>query len=648
MVGASQKLVICIVLFSVFADIYAKEHKIKKRHLSDEERKAAYKAALPENRRKNQPFDPKAKVDRDDIDHERSAGKNTRQLRTNEYENDPQYWISKARDELNVALARQGRNKNVAKNVILIVGDGMNMPTVTSGRVHKGHLNGKLGADEDLEMDLFPHSGLSKTYSVDYQTADSAATATALMTGAKTKNDVIGLTATVEPGTCAGAKGNELKSVLEESHEAGKSVGIVTTDYLTESLAASTYAKTPDRHWYSDADLSDEAKLNGCKDIAFQLYGALPDIDVVFGGGRKHFRPSSMKDEYDADGKYYVREDGQDLIGAWESQMSSMNRNAQAVFNKQEFDTIDVDNVDNVWGMFSHDEMAFEIEKDTKAQPTFSEMVEKAIKILQKDEDGFFLVAESGLIDIAHQRSNAHRAITEFVELDKAVGIAKNMTSEEDTLIIVTGDHGHTFNFGGYAGRGNSIFGLAPFNDDYELGLDGKPYTTLLYGNGPGFQGPGTLGQSSYTRQALTPEMTEEIDYLQQSAVPLNEGTNGADDIPIYASGPMAHLIHKTHQQSYIGHVIRYASCIGGVSSQCDRVTSGISYSVDPKINQYANVETRETADEPAPIESQSVNFLGHTLDKSAAEGALWAMFVLELLMTFFIVVTLGVYTCKH
>jgi len=645
MAGVAQKLVICIVLFSAFADIYAKKNNhVKKQHLSDEERLAAYKAALPENRRKTQAFDPKAKVDRDAIDHERNAGKNTRQLRTNEYENDPQFWISKARDELNEAVRRQGRNKNVAKNVILFVGDGMNMPTVTSGRILKGHQNGKLGADEDLVFDLFPHSGLSKTYSVDYQTADGAATATAMMTGTKTKNDVVGLTASVEPGTCFGSKGQELKSVLEESHDAGKSVGIVTTDYLTQATAASAYAKTPYRHWYSDADLSDEAKMNGCKDIAFQLYGALPDIEVAFGGGRKHFRPSTVKDEYDPNGKYYVREDGQDLVAAWESQMSSMNRNAQAVFNKQEFDAIDVANVDNVWGMFSNEEMDFEIEKDTKAQPTFSEMVGKAIEILKKDEDGFFLVAESGLIDIAHQRSNAHRALTEFVELDRAVEVAKNMTSEEDTLIIVTGDHSHTFNFGGYAGRGNSIFGLAPFNDDYDIGLDGKPYTTLLYGNGPGFQGPGTLEQSSYTRQELTPSMTEEIDYQQQSAVPLTEGTNGADDVPIYASGPMAHLIHKVHQQSYIGHVIRYASCIGGVTSQCDRVASDSSYSVQS--NQYANVETR-AVDEPAPIET-SVNFLGNTLDKSSAEGALWAMFVLELLMTFFIVVTLGVYTCKR
>jgi len=644
----STKLILCLVLFCAITWNDAKENKItKKRHLSDEERLAAYKAALPENRRRSS-TGPVSKESRADHDHERVAGQNTRQLRANEYENDPQYWYDKAKAEVDEALVRQTRNKNVAKNVILFVGGGMNMPTVTSGRILKGHQNGKLGADEDLVMDLFPHSGLSKTYSVDHQTADTAATATAMLTGVKTKSAVLGLTAAVEPGECAGTTGNELKTVLEESHEAGKAVGIVTNTDLTHAGPAAAYAKSPNRYWHSDADLSEEAKANGCKDIAFQLYGALPDIQVAFGGGRKHFRPSSKQDEYDPDGLYFDREDGQDLIAAWQNQMNSMNRNSQAVFNKAEFDAIDVDNVDNVWGMFNNGDMQYEIDKDTKLEPTFSEMVEKAIQVLQKDEDGFFLIVESGMIKHAHQQSNAHRALTEFVELDKAIGIAKSMTSESDTLIIATGDHSQTFNFGGYAGRGNSVFGLAPFNDDFEIGLDGKPYTSLLYGNGPGFQGPGTINQQSYTRQVLTPQITEDVDYQQQSAVPLTQGTNGADDVPIYAVGPMAHLIHKVHQQSYIGHVIRYASCIGGVTAHCEQAPAS-SYTLDQQqIKQYGNVETRVVEDAPAPIEQESVNFLGSTLDKGAAEGALWAMFVLELLMTFFIVVTLGVYTCKH
>jgi len=470
-------------------------------------------------------------------------------------------------------------------------------------------------------------------------------------TGVKTKSGVLGMTAAVTPGQCEGSAGNELKTVLEESHESGKAVGIVTTTYLTHATPGSSYAKTPTRWWYCDADLSDEAKENGCKDIAFQLYGALPNIEVAFGGGRAHFRPNDVVDEYDPDGAHYAREDGQDLIAAWENQMAAMNKNAQVVMNKEEFDAIDVENIDNVWGMFNNGHLDYEVDKDG-SEPTFSEMVGKAIEILKKDEDGFFLMAEAGKIDHAHHSSNAYRALYEFLELDKAIGVAKNMTSEDDTLIIVTGDHGHTFNFGGYAGRGNDIFGLAPYNDDPEIALDGKPYTSLLYGSGPGFQGEGTLEQAangqSYSRQMLTPSITSDPDYLQQSAVPLETEDHGGDDIPIYASGPMAHLFHKVHQQSYIGHVIRYASCIGGGASQCDRLAEEpASYN---QAGQYSRVEPRADAemDPPAPIATETVNFLGNTLDKGAAEGALWAMFVLEILMTLFILVTLGIYTCKN
>jgi len=656
-----MKAVILLALFcalalsNVTATFNKRQHdthkdisRVQARPLSDEERKAAYEAALPKNRKSTgkKQFD----VDPDDVDHgpRSTKHKEGRAVVRNEWELEPSFWYNKAKNELDEAVRRQVRNKKVAKNVIVFIGNGMNMPTVTSGRILKGHLNGKLGAEEDLNFDLFPHSGLSKTYSVDHQTPDSAATTTAIHTGVKTKSGVLGMTAAVTPGQCANSTGNEIKSVLEESHENGKAVGIVTTAYLSHATPASTYAKSPNRYWYCDADLSDEAKENGCKDIAFQLYGALPDIQVAFGGGRAHFRPEDVVDEYDPNGAHYMRQDGQDLIAAWQNQMESMNKNAELVMNKQEFEAIDVDNVDNVWGMFNNGHMNYEVDKDD-SEPTFSEMVEKAISILQKDEDGFFLMAEAGRIDHAHQSSNAYRALYEFIELDKAVGIASNMTSEDDTLIIVTGDHGHTFNFGGYAGRGNDIFGLAPYNDDPEIALDGKPYTSLLYGSGPGFQGEGTLEQAangqSYSRQMLTPSITSDPDYQQQSAVPLDAEDHGGDDIPIYASGPMAHLFHKVHQQSYIGHVIRYASCIGGVTAHCERVAEEpASYA------QYAQVETRADAemDPPAPIATETVNFLGSTLDKNSAEGALWAMFILELLMTLFIVVTLGVYTCKN
>ncbi|XP_041426680.1 alkaline phosphatase, tissue-nonspecific isozyme-like [Xenopus laevis] len=68
--------------------------------------------------------------------------------------------------------------------------------------------------------------------------------------------------------------------------------------------------------------------------------------------------------------------------------------------------------------------------------------------------------------------------------MDVAIGVSGNMTSVEDTLTVVTADHSHVFTFGGYTHRGNSIFGLAPAPSDLDL----KPFTSILYGNGPGYK----------------------------------------------------------------------------------------------------------------------------------------------------------------
>lgn len=64
-----------------------------------------------------------------------------------------------------------------------------------------------------------------------------------------------------------------------------------------------------------------------------------------------------------------------------------------------------------------------------------------------------------GRIDHGHHEGKAKQALHEAVEMDKAIGLAGLMTSVHDTLTVVTADHSHMFNFGGYTGRGNPMFG---------------------------------------------------------------------------------------------------------------------------------------------------------------------------------------------
>ncbi|KAL8188207.1 UNVERIFIED_CONTAM: hypothetical protein K2H54_063070 [Gekko kuhli] len=156
-----------------------------------------------------------------------------------------------------------------------------------------------------------------------------------------------------------------------------------------------------------------------------------------------------------------------------------------------------------------------------------------------------------GKIDLAHHGGIAKRALTEAVAFDRAIQRAGELTSEEDTLTVVTADHSHVFSFGGYTLRGSSIFGLAP-----KLASDKKTYTSIVYGNGPGYQ------ITNQSRPNVTATASEDDAYLQQAAVPLSSETHGGEDVAIFAKGPMAHLFHGVQEQTHVAHVMAFAVCL--------------------------------------------------------------------------------------
>lgn len=121
-------------------------------------------------------------------------------------------------------------------------------------------------------------------------------------------------------------------------------------------------------------------------------------------------------------------------------------------------------------------------------QPTLSQMTKAAIKVLQKEPNGFFLFVEGGLIDKAHHYDRARKALAETVEFSKTVEVAAKLTKEEDTLIVVTADHSHTMSINGYPARGHDILGI------YGKSKNGMPYSTLSYANGLGYRQESTPG----------------------------------------------------------------------------------------------------------------------------------------------------------
>ena len=108
-------------------------------------------------------------------------------------------------------------------------------------------------------------------------------------------------------------------------------------------------------------------------------------------------------------------------------------------------------------------------------------MTETAIKLLQKEANGYVLLVEGGRIDHAHHGGLAKISLEETIQFDLAIEAALAMTKRDDTLIIVSADHSHTLTISGYPNRGNDILGVLP------NAQDGMPYATLSYANGPGY-----------------------------------------------------------------------------------------------------------------------------------------------------------------
>ena len=465
---------------------------------------------------------------------------------------------------------------NRAKNIILFIGDGMGVSTVTAARILEGQLRGESGEENLLSFDRFPHVALSKTYNTNQQTPDSAGSMSAIMTGEKTRAGVISVNQYSRRTDCRSSQGKSLPTFLEYAEQAGKSTGVVTTTRLTHATPAATYAHSPERGWEGDSKMPAAALQDGCRDIASQLidfpYG--DGLEVALGGGRRYFIPNTETDPELMD-KKGLRKDGRDLTQEWLS-----GSHSAYVWSQAQLDALDLAETDHLLGLFNYSHMQYEADRslDPAGEPSLTDMTAKAIDVLKKNRQGYFLVVEGGRIDHAHHAGNAYRALTDTIELSEAVTKALDKTDANDTLIIVTADHSHTFTMAGYPTRGNPILGKVVGNNQFgepesspKLAEDGKPYTTLGYQNGPGyfFRDTQTLTSKrrlpvSGRKQDLSNIDTEDPRFHQQALVPLKSETHGGEDVVIYAHGPGADLVHGVMEQNMIFQIMRQAMGIPG------------------------------------------------------------------------------------
>ena len=439
------------------------------------------------------------------------------------------------------ALAEDAPAEPRAKNVILFIGDGMGISTITAARIYEAQKRGETGEENRLSFETFPNVALVKTYNTNAQVPDSAGTATAIHSGLKTRIGVLGIGPDAEKGVCKDALAHPLPLLGEEVKARGLALGIVTTTRITHATPASVYSRSADRDWESDTNIPADQQGQGCKDIALQLAEAR--FDVALGGGTAMF--------YGKQAGGRRGDAAADLPGAWAAKNGGVVVKSAAELAAAPMDK-------PVLGLFHPSHMSFMAErKADSTEPTLTDMTAQAIARLEADPDGFYLMVEGGRIDHGHHAGQAGFALEEAVEFARAVQWAVDHTDPAETLIMVTADHSHVFTIAGYPKRGNDILGLVvPPKGSGEdggdgvsplLAADGKPYTTLSYANGPG----AVSGERPVPQTGIAAR--------QQSLVPTGIETHGGEDVALFATGPGADRARGVIEQNVIYSIIRKA-----------------------------------------------------------------------------------------
>lgn len=441
-----------------------------------------------------------------------------------------------------------------AKNVIFFLGDGMGINTLTAARIYA------VGEEGELTIDTLPESAFVKTFSNDAQVTDSAASMSAYMTGVKQNNGVISMSSdTRSIAPAADANGNKqvsrcengrpVPTLAELAKARGMAAGVVTTTSVTDATPAATYAHAC--HRKVESDIAASLVPGGA---GFNAALGANGLDLVFGGGAQFFAPSAQGGKR-ADGRNLVEELKAKgwRYAADTQQMQALAATAQPVI-----------------GLFAQNHFTYEAARDAQKQPALADMTAKAIDILSRNQNGFFLMVEGGLIDHALHATLAKRALQETVSYNAALKVAIDKMRAIDpglknTLIVATADHDHTLLINGYSPRTGKttatnpgVLGLVRSLPDGKVRLDkdGAPFTILGFGTGE------HRVQGSRKGVQLTDEIAAGDDYHQEAVVRTRTGaeTHGGADVYLGAIGANAELFRGTIDNTRVFSLIKTAA----------------------------------------------------------------------------------------
>jgi len=170
----------------------------------------------------------------------------------------------------------------------------------------------------------------------------------------------------------------------------------VTTTTLTHASPSGAYAKSANRMWECDTDVTNYGvDASTCIDMATQLVTQTPgkNFEVMFGGGMGKFLPKTIKDSH---GKAGERSDGVNLLSRWQG----LHDKGVMVTNRKQLLNLDVSSASSIIGVFQSGLMDLHMDADATYQPTLSELTEVAIKKLSQNENGYFVFIEGGFFPI--------------------------------------------------------------------------------------------------------------------------------------------------------------------------------------------------------------------------------------------------------
>ncbi|KAG0346381.1 hypothetical protein BG004_001845 [Podila humilis] len=488
--------------------------------------------------------------------------------------------------------------KRKAKNVILFIGDGMTTAMITAARlISKPHSSGHYL--KRMHMDQFPVLGHVMTHSLDSLITDSANSASAYNTGHKSSANALGVYPDSSDSPFDDPKQELLAELLRRRSKklGGRGgVGIVTTAEVQDATPAAVYSHTRVRD--EKAAIVDQ-----------MIHGANPVIaDVILGGGGKYFHSNNGGKSLNGTNYYdvYSKEHGYKVIHDKTALLNYKGKDPLlGIFHSGNMD-VWLDR--NVYKHNLNTNSSDPTGADTPAlnQPDFHQMVIKGLEVLDKryHKEGWFMMAEAASVDKMMHPMDYDRSLADLLELDNTIGQTKEwlkrMKLDKDTLLVVTADHGHSFDV--YGSVDTQLF------NSYEEGKDAeKKHSIGTYENsgwpsyvdtdGDGFPddwnvrytlAAGTAGFPSHKEDfqvsingTNVPAITqgtshhhfkENVENPASSGI-IKPGTLASDeavgvhslqDVPLFAMGPGSEAFAGIMDNTEVFHKIAAALGLGG------------------------------------------------------------------------------------